>query len=228
MDFSHYNAKQRIAQFLDTPLPRHLAEVLRVRYWYQGVKQRTRCKNAYQLERRFEPLTKVAPDTRTPFRNKWIRYQAGKHTPHARLIDLVEAKQFGTAAEFNLPLWQVLQLPGHDPQTVDDWFMELDPQVQSSIYKQPHEGVSAIRLRLAYKPALGRKLVKLGNLDALAALLLYWREESVCDQPIHLCQIAEDIYRLLLTAIVKGVEIILRFKQPINSRFFPAQSVGLD
>jgi len=29
-------------------------------------------------------------------------------------------------------------------------------------------------------------------------------------------------------AIVKGVEIILRFKQPINSRFFPAQSVGLD
>jgi len=198
MDFSVDDAKkQHLQQFLNTPSNRRLINLLRVRYWYEGVKQRTGLATAYQLERHFEPLTKTEIDKRTPFRNKWSGYQAGKHKPGAALTNLVDAEILGSARELNHPLWEVLRLGERVLPKIDDWMEKLEPRIQAVVYYQP-EGMTALKLRQPYSSALSNRLVKLGNLDALTALMLYWLESKQTEQAANMRYQARGIYQLLL------------------------------
>ena len=210
-DFRQYNAKQRVEQFLNTPANRDLVDVLRVRYWYEGVKKHTRCSTAYQLERLFEPLAAPSIDARTPFRNKWIRYETGKHTPRANLIDLVEKLVQGASKELNHPLWEVLRLGEVCVPQLDAWLEKLEPRVQTTLFRKPHDGMSAPNWRLAFTLSQGRRLVKLGNLDALTALLLLWLEARHYDRLMDMRQLASLLYQLLL---MLGMEFYR--KRPVN------------
>jgi len=187
-----------VEQFLNTPANRDLVDVLRVRYWYEGVKQQTRCTTAYQLERLFEPLKAPSIDARTPFRNKWIRYEMGKHTPRASLVDLVEGRVQGSSKELNHPLWEILRQGDACASRIDSWLERLEPRVQTALYRKPHDGMTAPNWRLAFTMAIGRRLVKLGNLDALAALVLLWLEAHRYDRFEDMRQLASLLYQLLL------------------------------
>lgn len=58
--------KSQLQPFADNPFDRRLINLLRTRYWYAGLKQKTGLTTAYQLECHFEPLEKTNVDTRTP------------------------------------------------------------------------------------------------------------------------------------------------------------------
>jgi hypothetical protein len=199
MDFRVDDAKKQYRQqFLNAPTNHRLINVIRVRFWYAGVKQKTGLTTTYQLERHFEPLTKTAIDKRTPFRNKWSKYQAGKHTPGAVLVSLVDAKIPGSARELNHPLWEVLRLGERVLPKIDVWMEKLEPRVQAVVYHPPQDGMNALKLRKPYTSMLSNKLVKLGNLDALTALLLYWLESKQLGQHDNNRFQACSIYQLLL------------------------------
>ncbi|WP_139795024.1 hypothetical protein [Chromobacterium violaceum] len=51
---------------------------------------------------------------------------------------------------------------------------------------------------MAYTPSLGRRLIKLANLDGLAALLLYWAESNSVGRAAETCEQALQIYQALL------------------------------
>lgn len=187
-----------LQQFLYKPTSRRLINILRVRYWYAGVKQKTGLSTAYQLERYFEPLTKTAIDKRTPFRNKWSRYQSDKHKPGTALASLVDAKVPGSARELNHPLWDVLRLGEQVLPKIDTWMEKLEPRVLMVVYHPPKEQMNVLKLRQPYTLGLSNKLVKLGNLDALTALLLYWLESKrLGNNDDNRCQV-RGIYQLLL------------------------------
>lgn len=205
--FRQSNAKQRVEQFLNTPANRDLVDVLRVRYWYEGVKRQMNCSTAYQLERLFEPLAAISVDERTPFRNKWIRYETGKHTPRANLVDLVEGRVPGSSKELSHPLWEVLRLGDASVPRLDAWLEKLEPRVQTALYRKPYDGMTAPNWRLAFSMSMGRRLVKLGNLDALAALLLLWLEARHHDRLKDMQQLAGLLYQLLL---MLGMEFVQR------------------
>lgn len=197
MDFCASNVKQRVEQFLDTPANRDLVDVLRVRYWYEGVKQQMNCSTAYQLERLFEPLEAPSVDARTPFRNKWIRYEAGKNTPRPNLVDLVEKRAHGASKELNHPLWEVLRL-GERVGRLDAWIEKLDPRVQTALYRKSQDSLAAPNWQSVFSMSLGRRLVKLGNIDALTALLLLWLDAQRSDRFEDMRQLAGLLYQLLL------------------------------
>ncbi|NWD56708.1 hypothetical protein HX878_18385 [Pseudomonas veronii] len=62
------------------PAKRDQADVLRVRYWYEGLRHRTGLATAYKLEQHFEPESFRKQDGITSNRCKWQRYAAGRHT----------------------------------------------------------------------------------------------------------------------------------------------------
>ena len=160
------------------------------------IKRATKLSTAYQIECYFEPLDEVT-DGRTLFRNKWIRYEHGRHVPQAKLVELVEAKCPGTAVDLYHPLWKTLKLDCYVPKEVESLFGLLEPQVKGVVYERPKNGFfSAVRLK--FKATQIPYLLKIGNMDALAALLLYWQEATSNGNHSDACFIAKKIYSILL------------------------------
>lgn len=198
MDFHDASVKRRGTCFLGQSSNRHPVEVLRVRYWYEGIKKKTSCSTAYQLERLIEPLTAPSTDVRTPFRNKWIRYEKGKHTPRSSMLKKVENRVIGSTRELNHPLWKILLRGDQCADRVDVWIKELEPRVQMSIFRYMDNSVSTPNVRLPFSSVVGRRLVKLASLDALTALLLYWLESYQRGNREEMQVQATDIYKVLL------------------------------
>jgi hypothetical protein len=194
---SRQDAKSDIKNIDVKNIQRHSVDIFRVRFWYQGLLLYTKHTSAYQLERYFEPLDKKTHDARTPFRNKWIRYETGKHTPQKRLVEFVDAKCHGTALEFYHPLWTALKIEHYESKAIESVFASLEPQVKKVVYQSKVDGFGATS-RLKFNSVFMPSLLKLGNLDALTALLLYWREAVNCNQQSTACFIARKIYSLLL------------------------------
>jgi hypothetical protein len=187
--------KLHLQQFADNPYDRRLINRLRTLYWYIGLQRKTQLTTAYQLENHFEPQGNIE----TPAKNKWSKYPAGKHKPGPTLIALVDAKAPGSAREINHPLWEVLRLGDRALPKIDVWLEKLEPRVQAIVYRSSKEGgISIAKQRQSYSLQLSRRLVKLGNLDALAALVLYWRESKQTNNHVNNQWQARDIYRLLL------------------------------
>lgn len=179
-------------------LTRNPIDILRVRFWYEGVKLKMGCTTAYQLERLFEPLT-AGVDNRTPFRNKWIRYATGKHTPRDSLVRKVEKQVAGSSKELNHPLWGILRLEDQCVENIDTWFEKLEPRVQAVVYRCLSDDRHApVLIRKTFSSVLCQQLVRLGSLDALVALLLYWYMSYQLDKMDEARFLARYMYRLLL------------------------------
>lgn len=187
--------KLHLQPFSDTPYDRHLINRLRTHYWYMGLLQKTKLTTAYQLEKHFEPQRNIG----IPAKNKWSKYPAGKHKPGPALIALVDGKAPGSAREINHPLWEVLRLGDRVLPKIDVWLEKLEPRVQAIVYRASKDGdMNIAKQRQPYSSQLRRGLVKLGNLDALAALVLYWRESKQIGNHADNRWQARDIYQLLL------------------------------
>ena len=61
---------------------------LRIRYWYEALRERTGLNTAYQLEKHFEPesFAREADGSIRYYKNKWTRYEQGRHLPQSRLL----------------------------------------------------------------------------------------------------------------------------------------------
>ena len=190
-----------------TRRPRDAVDTIRVRYWYEGLRRHVGARSAYQLEKRFEPGSFTKADGRKRYRSKWARYAKGRHTPHRRLVERVAGEALGSERELNHPLWSILKALPVTGRDVTVWVERLEPQVQNAIHRRLHDGQGAVRARLAYTDALGRNLVRVGDLDALACLLLYWGESITSTDRDARTHPAIRIYQLLL---ILGMDFMRR------------------
>ncbi|MDX8128750.1 hypothetical protein QLH52_15750 [Methylomonas sp. OY6] len=170
---------------------------LRVRAWYEGIKQRSNCTNPHQIEKLIENKipTPLHPDT--PLRNKWRRYRLGIEVPRQKFVQNVDVVFPGSAREFNHPLWEILLRGDQVISDIDNWMEKLEPKVQFAVFGQSYE-VFPVKSRQPFSSKIGRELVKLGNIDALAAILLYWIESKQLGQVNNTQNQAQYMYRLLL------------------------------
>lgn len=179
-----------------------LADVVRVKYWYWAVRTGSGCKSARALERMFENQHfRLADGGRLSYPGKWKGYEYGKHVPAPTLIDLVATKfvwAYGLKREINHPAWFFLRKEGPIPNSFEHWLAQLEPRVQQAVLRRPNDMVSSGYARLAYSDAIGRRLVKLANLDALACLTLYWHESSRMGRNDETRKQAHRIYQLLV------------------------------
>jgi len=183
--------KQKIPRSLD-PI-----QILRVRYWYEGVRIRLGYTQAKQIENHFR--AKLDPNflEKDPS-GKWSRYKLGKNTPLAGLIENVNREADGSAMEINHILWDVISLHETDVVTIDTWLNQLNGTEVGNIVFQPK-----LRDLGQWEPINKlssphfRKLLEVGNFDSLAALVLYWHKAKINgrgdQQPL-----AYTIFELLL------------------------------
>ncbi|GAD64889.1 hypothetical protein [Aquipseudomonas alcaligenes] len=184
------------------PAKRDQADVLRVRYWYEGLRQRTGLATAYKLEQHFEPESFRKRDGITSNRCKWQRYAAGRHTPQAKLAARIDARVPGSLQELQHPLWAILK---HQPSrtTLSEAFLQrLKPDVQAVLF-EPVGGIEVYWQRARVSVVLMRKLERIASLDALAALTWLLREAIALGNRKNTERLAHSIYTVLL---IMGIE----------------------
>jgi len=154
---------------------------------------------------------------RTVYPSKWSRYAAGENTPQIRLVRKVDIHAPGSARELNHPLWAILKSMGKRMGSIADWIGRLDPAVQSVMLQPRHDCFGAPRELAPFSRRQGRKLLRRGDLDALAALVLYWIEADRQDDAEAMEEVASMIYSLLLIVGLDlqkrglGAELLLLF-----------------
>ncbi|MFC3626897.1 hypothetical protein ACFOKJ_12275 [Vogesella amnigena] len=183
-------------------------DVMRVRYWYQGIMTTLDCQNPYQVEKLLEPERFKRKHQRTEYPNKWGSYVAGEHTPQIRHVRKVEIKVPGSARELNHPLWAILKMKmeGKEVSSIE-WMGRLDPTVQTCVLQPQHDCFGAPRMLAPFSSRQGQKLLRRGDLDALAALVLYWGEADHQEDSEALEELGRMIYKLLL---IVGLEFYRR------------------
>ena len=191
--------------FRNEPLPapknpnRHPADVLRVQYWFHGVSRALNCSAAYQLEKLFEPQHFRRQNQRTSYPNKWGRYAKGDNTPQLKLLQMVEARAPGTQRELQHPLWHFLKRQGSTRPLTPNDMSTLDPNVQTIVFKPLHNAhFGAPRCWVPFSRQVADKLLRHGDLDALAALVVYWGLAKSQGSSKEIEYVATTIYRMLL------------------------------
>lgn len=183
-------------------MSKDFADVVRVKYWYWAVRAGSRCKSARALEWLLENQHfHDADGGRLSYPGKWKGYENGKHVPKPRLIGLVSTKfvwAYGLEREINHPIWFLLREKGSTTGRFEHWLAQLEPRVQQAVLRRPNDIVFSGYARLAYSDVVGRRLVRLANLDALACLILYWRESSHMGRTDEARKQAHRIYQLLV------------------------------
>lgn len=171
-------------------------ESFRVRFWYEGVQIGLGYTQAKQVERYFglkeDPnfMEKDPP-------GKWNRYKLGKTTPQPRLVSTVDKEIEGSAREINHPLWKVLGLNGKG-LNLDEYFNELDSEVKAIVFSPKIQRPAEQMLNEKFSLIFYRKLVRVGNLDSLTALVLYWHKAQLKNNIGHTRYLARFIFDVLL------------------------------
>lgn len=152
---------------------------LRIRYWYETLRQRAAVTTAYEMEQFFEPdsFVRNTDGSFEYYKNKWIHYEGGSHRPQATLKK-VEGKFPGSSREFHHPLWSVLDLTDTRVMSGDTFLRQLTPVVQKALFKPSQDGILSNEVRISVTPSLLLKLEKQANLDVLACLVWLLREAA--------------------------------------------------
>jgi len=169
-------------------------DVLRVRFWYEGVQNQLGYSTAKRLELHF--WSQEDPDfmEKDP-PGKWARYKLGKNTPRPSLINKVEKEAVGSAKELDHPLWKVLGFEEKAVDNIDEWFKKLDQEVMEIVFRSTRPTPQLLQ---SFSLTLCRQLVRLGNLDSLTALLLYWHKSRWKGKVNQTHILARQMYTILL------------------------------
>ncbi|MBD0679935.1 hypothetical protein CGA21_14925 [Pseudomonas sp. PSB11] len=176
-----------------------MADVLRVRFWYEGVSQRTGINKAYELEQHFEPesFRRRAGNNKLSYRCKWQRYEVGQHTPQDRLAKRVDAHLPGSQQELHHPLWDLLKLKPPCNALNETFLQHLKPDVLAVLFKKTNEA-DVYWQRANITRGLMKKLECIASLDALAALIWLMREALSKDNRKTTEELAQSIYKVLI------------------------------
>ena len=140
-------------------------DVIRTAIWYAYIHTNFPEATNYQIEKIIEPEAFVKDEKYYFHRNKWTKYELGRHTPEMELIRKVNQHVEGTARIINHVLWEAIR--GRKPL---NWFVEsgvnqLSWDVQQIIFKSVNDQKKLIPVLQIRKDL--RRLERLANLDAL-------------------------------------------------------------
>lgn len=172
-------------------------DVLRTAIWYAEIKARLNASTAYGIELLLEPKAFGKNKDGDPIhKNKWPKYEVGKHVPSDALVMLVEAELPGTKRLLNHVLWKTLKAKPGVSENIDDWFRQLAPDIQKIIFHADRHtpGNSSHRTRISRRQL--KMLERRAGIDALACLTIFLREPSRHGK--HVFDIATSLYHVLL------------------------------
>lgn len=131
---------------------------------------------------------------------RWAKYRTGKHTPGKELISKANQHIEGTARIINHVLWEAIRGRKSLCWFVETGVNQLSWDVQRIIFKSMNDQKELISV-LEIRKNL-RRLERLANLDALAALIIFLRIADDQNQRKIALSIGQSIYRILLIMCV--------------------------
>lgn len=191
------------------PILRESIEAIRLRYWYEGLKQRTSLHTAYELERHFEKesFQRNSNGTIRHYRSKWSRYEQSIHTPKSKTLKRVELLAPGSTREIDHPLWRILKLT--DPGEIDAEMIlrTLSFDVQEIIFVCSFSGLSSYSNRKPITQRVLDQLERRASLDCLTCLICLLLEASSQKRAVLSTKIALTVHNVIL---MMGIELYAR------------------
>lgn len=188
---------------------RDLIKMLRVRYWYEGLRQRTKLISAYALERHFEAesFQKNSNGTIRHYRSKWSGYHKNINTPKSKTLKRVELLAPGSTRELEHPLWEIMLHTDQKHIDTDLYMRKLSVDVQTVIFSSGFSGLSAYSNREAITQRLLDKLERRASLDCLACLICLVLEVTEQKRNLTAVKVAHTLHNVLLMV---GIELQAR------------------
>ncbi|MBK5396641.1 hypothetical protein JFU47_07945 [Pseudomonas sp. TH39(2020)] len=211
---------------------RDLVEFVRVRFWYEGVRKRSKLNTAYALEQHFEPesFRRRAANDKPSYPCKWKKYEIGLRTPQPRLLERVNSLLPGSLQELRHPLWDVLKLKPNRSTLSEIFLQRLNPEVLVVLFKHADDMEVPFE-RAKVTSAIITKLKKIANLDALAALVWLLYEALYNQNQKRGEDLTRSIYDILLMRSIWWEErklaapLLTLFTQRILSKGTPPHLV---
>lgn len=188
------------------PTGRGAIELLRVDYWYEGLKQRTGLGSAYALELYFEKesFKRNANGTIRHYRSKWSRYEQNTISPKANTLAKVEKLSPGSTHEMNHPLWQIMKSVDNGKNTdFDEYFKTLSFDIQAVLFSGESIGISICSVREPVTQSLLDKLERRAGLDALACLIAIMLEAKERQRRSLLPKVELTLHNVLLMVAIE-------------------------
>lgn len=170
---------------------------LKVRYWYEGVRLHLGAKSAYELENIFDPPKIKSIGILQEQLKKWPRYKKGKVAPCSALVVKVEAVVPGSREDINSLLWEILLLENMTINRSVQYIDRLESSVRVCMRRWYCGEINGGKRKGCITKA--KSLVRIGTIDALAALILMWEvyqrkartnDMQVLVDPIYKCMLA--------------------------------------
>lgn len=188
---------------------RHPVETIRVRYWFEGLRQRTKLTSAYALEQYFEKesFQRDSDGKILHYPSKWSRYEQDIITPKSRTLQRVELLAPGSTRELEHPLWIVLRNMHRKSFVPGKIMRDLSPDIQAVVFSSGFTGLSSYSVREPVTSRLLDKLERRCSLDSVACLLCLLLEAAEQKRVSRVEKITHALHNVLL---MMGVELQAR------------------
>jgi len=175
---------------------RDVIDQIRVALWYSHIKLGLDAQLPSQIAKMIEPdKIRVVNGYVTDNDRKWRNYKNGSNVPHPKLINKAEAVVKGSSLIINHVLWQAMKNSINLDLLLKDGIGKLSWEVQRILYK-PNKYDCDRTLVENLSPKKLIQLERLASLDALAALVIFYR--MGVDGTSSIINISRAIYRTLL------------------------------
>jgi len=218
----------------------NLIDQLRTRHWFYTVAQLAQreastpaAPTAYALERRFEPEGFKVRDGETIRRNKWRSYEKGVHVPNRKLVQKIDEKLPGSAAQLNHLLWQVLKAEMISDDDFESYIALLSKEVQRCVAAGSRAKFDnpSRRFQSKFSHVRFRKLSHLVSLDSLTCLLLLLKRALQGSDPaafflalgatkMLVMLTCDSLHRTVAESIFRLVQDVVTQYQPLNGLIF--------
>ena len=202
---------------------------LRVVLWYSFIKQCLATNTPSEVARIIEPhKIRVVDGCTTDNDKKWRNYKNGSNVPNPKLIDKAEAIVQGSSLIINHVLWQAMKNSINLDLLLKDSIGKLSWEVQRILYK-PNKYDCDRKLAENLSPKKLIQLERLASLDALAALVIFYR--MGVEDTSSIVEISRAIYRTLLIICMKkpyshfSESLILLMHSQVFSLVDPEESI---
>ena len=180
---------------------RDVIDQIRVALWYSHIEHGLHVHLPSHIARIVEPdKIRVVNGGVTDNDRKWRNYKNGLNVPHPKLIDKAEAAVQGSSLIINHVLWQAMKNSINLDLLLKDGIGKLSWEVQRILYK-PNKYNCDRKLVESLSPRKLIQLERLASLDALAALVIFYR--MGVEDNSSIVDISRAIYRTLLIICMK-------------------------
>lgn len=208
---------------------RDAIDQIRVALWYSHLQHGLDAQLPSEIAKMIEPdKIRVVNGCVTDNDRKWRNYKNGLNVPHPKLIDKAEAVVQGSSLIINHVLWRAMKNSINLNLLLKDGIGKLSWEVQRILYKSSKYNCDRKLVESLSSKKL-MQLERLASLDALAALVIFYR--MGVEDTSSIVDISRAIYRTLLIICMKksysnfSESLILLMHSQVFSLVDPKESI---